>query len=116
MAISIKALLLKKEETFGNGVASIRKLEDQMVDISDYEPGISDATATTNPHYIIKDDIPYKVIKTYFDLDRNARIFLCVEWKETFDVIPEEKVEEVVKEVENPEEEKVEEPVNQETK
>jgi hypothetical protein len=87
MAVSVKALLLKKDEILGDGLASIRAYENTMIDISSFEAGISDATVSTNPSYIIKDNTVYKAIRTYFDLDKNTRILLFKESGESFDII-----------------------------
>lgn len=86
--ISCKCLLLSPGDGLGNGLNAIRTRESELIDISDYEPGYSDATSTTNPQYVIKDDKVYRIIKTYFDLDKNARIFLCKLDHERYDDYP----------------------------
>lgn len=89
MAVAVKALLLAKDDTLGNGLRAIRERESEMIDISEYEPGLSDATSSTIQQYIIKDNKVYKTIRTYFDLDNNTRLLLCKEQNEVFDVLPE---------------------------
>ena len=88
MTVPIKALLIGKEEKLGNGLAVIREKESEMISIDDYEVALSDATSSGNPARIIKNNKVYKVIKTYFDLDKNARIILAKEEENGFDIWP----------------------------
>lgn len=88
MAVSLKLLLLKEGDKLGNGLAAIRTRESDLIDISAFEPGVSDPTITTNPGYVIKDNTVYRIIKTYFDLDKNARIFIAKKDHESYDNYP----------------------------
>ena len=88
MSVSIKLLLLKPGDKLGNGLAAIRTHEADMIDISDYEAGISDPTITTCPGFVIKDNVVYHVIRSYFDLDKNCRLFIAKKEMEPFDVYP----------------------------
>lgn len=87
MAVSLKLLLIDSGDKLGNGLASIRARESEMIDISTYEAGISDPTITTNPGYVIKNNKVYRIIKTYFDLDKSARVFIAKEDMEYYDII-----------------------------
>lgn len=88
MAIPLKLLLIKPGDCLGNGLAAIRERESEFIDISGYEIAMSDATATTNPGYIIKDNSVYRIIKTYFDLDKSVRIALAKQDNDVYDVWP----------------------------
>lgn len=88
MAVSLKLLLLKEGDKLGNGLAAIRTRETELIDISSFEAGVSDPTITTNPGYVIKNNIVYRIIKTYFDLDKNARIFIAKKDHEAYDDYP----------------------------
>lgn len=88
MAKAIKALLLPKDNPYGNGLASIRTLESKMVDISDWEDCVSDNTMPNTQGYFIKNNKVYRVVKSYFDFDKNWRIFLAIEDTDTYDVYP----------------------------
>ena len=88
MAAPVKLLLIAKDEKLGNGLASIREKESEMIAFDDYEPGLSDSTSSTNPSRVIKDNKVYKIIKTYFDLDKRCRIMLAKEEENSFDVWP----------------------------
>lgn len=88
MAPSIKILLLEEGMGLGNGLAALRTLEDQLIDISEFEPGLSDATNTMNPGYIIKNNKVYRMLKNYFDLDKNMRVFICKSENEPYDRYP----------------------------
>ena len=75
--MKIKVLLVKTGDEFPNGLKAIRNRASEMIDISAFEGGISDATSTTCPAWIIKNNQVYKIIRNYFDLDKNERIFLA---------------------------------------
>lgn len=75
--MKIKVLLVKTGDEFPNGLKAIRKRASEMIDITSFDEAISDATSTTCPAWIIKNDKVYKVIRNYFDLDKNERIFLA---------------------------------------
>jgi hypothetical protein len=90
MSVPIKLLLLNKGETLGYGLRAIREYADRMIDVSDWELGISDSTMSSAKQYVIKDNVMYMCMKSFFDLDNNERIFVCVENTEPYDVLPEE--------------------------
>ena len=96
----IKLLLLNPEDKLGNGLRAIREKESDLIDISNYEPGVSDPAITTNPGYVIKDNKVYRIIKTYFDLDKGYRVFIAkldMEGYDVYPVIKEESKEDVKK-------------------
>lgn len=88
MAVGLKLLLINTDEEYTNGLTYIRQHASNMIDISHFEAGVSDPTISTNPGYIIKDNTVYKVIKTYFDLDTNNRIFIAKKSTDNFDIWP----------------------------
>ena len=82
MAATAKVLLLSKEDasTYGTGLNAIRELEDNLEDLADDFPDhLDDSTASSNWQRIIKNDVVYRIIKTYFDLDNNWRIIMALE-------------------------------------
>lgn len=89
MPVPVKALLISKTEELGNGLAVIRERESEMIPIDEYGNGeLSDSTSSGNPARIIKDNKVYKIIKTYFDLDKSVRIVMAKEEDQSFDVWP----------------------------
>lgn len=87
MTPPIKLLILKPEYKLGNGLKAIREKSSEFIDITDYETALSDATSSTNPSYVIKENKVYRIIKTYIDLDNNVRIVLAKPDHERYDDI-----------------------------
>lgn len=86
--LKTKILLLKKGNNLGQGLAAIRELEDEMIDITDYENHFSDSTSTSNTGRIIKDNKVYNVFKSYWDLDKGVCVYLAKEEDEPYDRYP----------------------------
>lgn len=84
--MTTKALLLSKDDDHGNGLRAIRELEDELVDITAYQELMAD----NQSWFIIKDDIVYKIVKTYFDMDKGYVVCICKEDVQPFNVLPEE--------------------------
>ena len=84
--MTTKALLLGRDDDHGNGLRAIRELEDQLVDITAYQELLAD----NQSWFIIKDDTVYKVVKTYFDLDKGHMVCICKEDVQPFNKLPEE--------------------------
>ena len=89
MAVAIKLLILtpENEKKYGCGLNAIRNLEDKLIDISDWGEAMSDATATSAYGYVIKDNIVYRVSRTYFDLDNNCRVAIAKLDSEPYDIV-----------------------------
>lgn len=83
-----KVLLIDKKDKLGNGLANIRTNASKMIDISVFEDGFSDSTSTTTHAYIIKDNVTYRIIRNYFDLDKQERVYIAVEDVEPYDIYP----------------------------
>lgn len=82
MGVPTKLLLLSKEDlaAHGSGLKAIREMESSMMDLPDDFPDhLDDATSSTNWQRVIKDNVVYKIIKTYFDLDNERRIIMASE-------------------------------------
>ena len=82
MAATTKILLLSKTDasTYGTGLNVIRELEDNLEDLADDFPDhLDDSTSSSNWQRIIKNNVVYRIIKTYFDLDNNWRIVMALE-------------------------------------
>lgn len=80
MAVPTKLLLLSKEDlvAHGTGLKAIREMESSMIALpDDFPEHLDDATSSTNWQRVIKDDVVYRIIKTYFDLDNNCRIIMA---------------------------------------
>lgn len=86
--LKTKVLLIDKKDKLGNGLANIRTNANKMIDISAFEAGFSDSTSTTTHAYIIKDNVTYRIIRNYFDLDKQERVYIAVEDVEPYDVYP----------------------------
>lgn len=90
MAIPIKAVLLKRNDPLGHGLKAIRTYAndpEKTVDISNYDDYCSDSTSPNNKLIIIKNDIVYVCAKNYFDLDKQVRIYMCVECADSSDFL-----------------------------
>ena len=71
MESSVKLLLLSKDDLVihGSGLKAIRDMESSMMDMpDDFSDHLDDATSSSNWQRIIKDNVVYRIIKTYFDL------------------------------------------------
>lgn len=78
---SVKLLLLDKSkgQDFGTGLISIRKLESLMIEITPEVLGMIDnaSSGSANKSYIIKDNVTYRIQKTYYDVDNDSIILVC---------------------------------------
>ena len=92
--MKIKVLLIKAGDKYGLSLRAIRERANEMIDISSFEAGLSDATGTTCQACIIKDNKVYRVVRNYFDLDKNERIFVAKLDMDPNDIypIPEEEI------------------------
>lgn len=88
MAVPMKLLLLDPlNNEWGNGLVAINKMRGEMVDFpDDWEIGISDKTGTSAMQsFIIYKNEAYDIVKNYYDMDNNVRIFMCIKSREAYD-------------------------------
>lgn len=88
MAVPMKLLLLDPlNNEWGNGLVAINKMRGEMVDFPDnWEIGISDKTGTSAMQsFVIYKNEVYDIVKNYYDMDNNVRIFMCIKSREAYD-------------------------------
>lgn len=88
MAVPMKLLLLDPlNNEWGNGLVAINKMRGEMVDFpDDWEIGISDKTGTSAMQsFVIYKNEVYDIVKNYYDVDNNVRIFMCIKSREAYD-------------------------------
>lgn len=88
MAVPMKLLLLDPlNNEWGNGLVAINKMRGEMVDFPDnWEIGISDKTGTSAMQsFVIYKNEVYDIVKNYYDIDNNVRIFMCIKSREAYD-------------------------------
>ena len=88
MAIPMKLLLLDPlNNEWGNGLVAINKMRGELVDFPDsWEIGISDKTGTSAMQsFVIYKNEAYDIVKNYYDMDNNVRIFMCIKSREPYD-------------------------------
>lgn len=88
MAIPMKLLLLDPlNNECGNGLVAINKMRGELVDFpDDWEIGISDKTGTSAMQsFVIYKNEAYDIVKNYYDMDNNVRIFMCIKSREPYD-------------------------------
>lgn len=88
MAIPMKLLLLDPlNNEWGNGLVAINKMRGELVDFpDDWEIGISDKTGTSAMQsFVIYKNEAYDIVKNYYDMDNNVRIFMCIKSREPYD-------------------------------
>lgn len=88
MAIPMKLLLLDPlNNEWGNGLVAINKMRGELVDFPDsWEIGISDKTGTSAMQsFVIYKNEVYDIVKNYYDIDNNVRIFMCIKSREPYD-------------------------------
>ena len=88
MAVPMKLLLLDPlNNEWGNGLVAINKMRGEMVDFpDDWEIGISDKTGTSAMQsFVIYKNEAYDIVKNYYDMDHNVRIFMCIKSREAYD-------------------------------
>ena len=91
MAIPVKAILLEPHHTLGSGLRSIREMESQAIDVSEFADcdSLSDATVQGGSSgYIIHDNKVYRMIKTYLDTDKKIRWIIAKNEDKEFDILP----------------------------
>lgn len=79
MATTVKVLLLSRGHDLGTGLISIREFEDDMIEIS---PDIlsyldQSSSSAVNKSYIIKDNVTYRIQKTYYDMDNDCMVLIA---------------------------------------
>ena len=78
MAVEVKVLLLDETNQLGTGLRAIREHENDLIDFSAFESGVSDSTCVSGTYgRIIKNNKVYSIVKNYYDLDKNRRIFVA---------------------------------------
>ena len=90
MAIPVKAILLEPHHALGSGLRSIREMESDAIDISEFAEcdALSDATVQGGSSgYIIHDNKVYRMIKTYLDTDKKIRWVIAKNEDKPFDVL-----------------------------
>lgn len=88
MAIPMKLLLLDPlNNEWGNGLVAINKMRGELVDFPEsWEVGVSDKTGTSAMQsFVIYNNEAYDIVKNYYDLDNNMRIFMCIKSREPYD-------------------------------
>ena len=88
MAIPMKLLLLDPlNNEWGNGLVAINKMRGELVDFPDsWEIGVSDKTGTSAMQsFVIYKNEVYDIVKNYYDIDNNVRIFMCIKSREPYD-------------------------------
>ena len=93
MDFEVKALLLTREQYKngdGCGLKSIRKYEDDLVDFVNIGEYFYDNVTS----YIIKDDVVYKAVKVFYDLDKKRVIQIAVEDIDPINIMPKEESKE----------------------
>lgn len=88
MAIPMKLLLLDPlNNEWGNGLVAINKMRGELVDFPDaWEIGVSDKTGTSAMQsFVIYKNEAYDIVKNYYDIDNNVRIFMCIKSREPYD-------------------------------
>lgn len=89
MAVPVKVILLPANDTLGTGLTALRTYEDQAIDISEFSDAVcGDATSTGTFSYVIKNDVAYRIFRSYFDLDRNCRYLVAKCENNRFDKWP----------------------------
>ena len=81
MAVPMKFLLLDPlNNEWGNGLVAINKMRGEMIDFpDDWETGVSDKTGTSAMQsFVIYKNEVYDIVKNYYDMDNNVRIFMCI--------------------------------------
>ena len=88
MAVPMKFLLLDPlNNEWGNGLVAINKMRGEMIDFpDDWETGVSDKTGTSSMQsFVIYKNEVYDIVKNYYDMDNNVRIFMCIKSREAYD-------------------------------
>ena len=88
MAVPMKFLLLDPlNNEWGNGLVAINKMRGEMIDFpDDWETGVSDKTGTSAMQsFVIYKNEVYDIVKNYYDMDNNVRIFMCIKSREAYD-------------------------------
>lgn len=85
---SIKVLLVEKTDKYKTGLQAIRERANELIDITEYETALSDATSVDYRPWIIKNNKVYITMKLYLDLDNNCRVFIAQEDGQSFDKWP----------------------------
>lgn len=88
MAVPMKFLLLDPlNNEWGNGLVAINKMRGKMIDFpDDWESGVSDKTGTSSMQsFVIYKNEVYDIVKNYYDMDNNVRIFMCIKSREPYD-------------------------------
>ena len=88
MAVPMKFLLLDPlNNEWGNGLVAINKMRGEMIDFpDDWESGVSDKTGTSSMQsFVIYKNEVYDIVKNYYDMDNNVRIFMCIKSREPYD-------------------------------
>lgn len=88
MAVPMKFLLLDPlNNEWGNGLVAINKMRGEMIDFpDDWETAVSDKTGTSSMQsFVIYKNEVYDIVKNYYDMDNNVRIFMCIKSREAYD-------------------------------
>lgn len=88
MAVPMKLLLLDPlNNEWGNGLVAINKMRGEMIDFpDDWETAVSDKTGTSSMQsFVIYKNEVYDIVKNYYDMDNNVRIFMCIKSREAYD-------------------------------
>ena len=88
MAVPMKFLLLDPlNNEWGNGLVAINKMRGEVIDFpDDWETGVSDKTGTSAMQsFVIYKNEVYDIVKNYYDMDNNVRIFMCIKSREAYD-------------------------------